>query len=506
MAITTLLLSTLTLAAGLGLTSLATTAGAAAPQEPAAPQSAPAVERALEDIAANEIKADIFFIASDAMGGRDTVSAEQRIAARFIRGRLQYLGFKPGNGDKFLYEYPLAKNALDRDALTANISGGDSLKYGTDYCFPDSFGVSDLTTDAGVVYCANGDRGDFESEALAGNWALVDWSDQNIYRLRSRARKGKAVGILIGPGSDFEGTGMIERFAGNDEAAFVGRISYPSSAGRATRGREPFPVLAISKSTRASLVSDSELSKGAAIAGTFAEKRSIVGGGTILAENVCGFWPGSDPELSKEVLIVSAHYDHVGTRDGVVYNGADDNGSGTTGLLSIASALKEYGPMRRSVMLIWVSGEEKGLWGSKAWASNPSLPEGYSAIAAINIDMIGRNAPNVMYVTPSPNHKDYNGLTRLAEKFGAEEGFGDFPEGREQGFEGLGSADPYYMRSDHAEFAKMNIPVCFLFAGEHEDYHQPGDTPDKIDYDKIRRTARTVVKMLDALQEDKLDM
>jgi hypothetical protein len=501
-----LLLSTLTLAAGLGLMSFSVSTRAPEPLALPQGQEVSALDRALDDIQVEEIKADIFFIASDAMGGRDTVSAEQRIAARFLRGRLQYLGLKPGNGEKYLYEYPLAQKALDRDALGATISASTDLAYGTDYCFPDAFGVADLMTDAGVVYCGKGEQGDFDSKELSGMWALIDWDDQNVYRIRSRARKGNAAGILIAAGEGYEGAPLMELFAKNGEASFTGRVSYPSTGGNQSSSREPFPVLVLSKETRGKLVGDSELTTGAAIANTFSEKRSIVGGGTILAEDVCGFWPGSDPELSKEVLIVSAHYDHVGTRDGVVYNGADDNGSGTTGLLSIASALKEYGPMRRSVMLIWVSGEEKGLWGSKAWATNPSLPEGYRAVADINIDMIGRNAPNVLYITPSAKHKDYNGLTRLAEKFALEEGFGDFPEGREQGFEGLGSADPYYSRSDHAEFAKMGIPVCFFFAGEHEDYHQPGDTPDKIDCDKIRRTARTVVKMLDALQEDKLDI
>ena len=237
----------------------------------------------------------------------------------------------------------------------------------------------------------------------------------------------------------------------------------------------------------------------------FHERRALAAdGGRVMVKNVCGLWPGSDPELSKEVLIVSAHYDHVGRQGGEIHNGADDNGSGTTGLLALAEALKEYGSMRRSVLLIWVSGEERGLWGSKAWAQDPSLPEGYRAVANLNMDMIGRNEPNVLYVTPSSKHEGYNGLTELAERFAAEEGFGDFPKGREQGFEGLGSADVYYSRSDHAEFAKMGIPVCFLFAGEHEDYHQHTDTPDKVDCDKIRRVARVMLKMLDALQADEL--
>ena len=168
------------------------------PEAPPAPVAeTAALNRALDDISADEIKADIFFIASDAMGGRDTVTAEQQIAARFIKARLSYLGFQPGNGDKFLYEYPLDQKALDRDSLTAHIGGQEPLTYGTDYCMPDSFGVGDLTTDAGVVYCGEGGSKDFRSEELAGKWALVDWDEQNIYRLRSRARKADAVGVSV---------------------------------------------------------------------------------------------------------------------------------------------------------------------------------------------------------------------------------------------------------------------------------------------------------------------
>jgi Zn-dependent M28 family amino/carboxypeptidase len=212
---------------------------------------------------------------------------------------------------------------------------------------------------------------------------------------------------------------------------------------------------------------------------------------------VCGFWPGSDPELSKEVIIVSAHYDHVGVgSDGQIYNGADDNGSGTCGLLALAEALANYGPLKRSVMLMWVSGEEKGLLGSAAWTKDPWLPPGCKAICDINIDMIGRNAPDKLLITPTKAKKEYNGLVKLAEKLAPLEGF---PE--------LGSCDDYWERSDHRNFSvNLEIPVTFLFSDVHEDYHKPGDDPDKIDFDKIRRVVRLVLRMIDAMQEKELNL
>jgi Zn-dependent M28 family amino/carboxypeptidase len=220
------------------------------------------------------------------------------------------------------------------------------------------------------------------------------------------------------------------------------------------------------------------------------------GSGEFALENVCALWPGNDPKLAHEVVIVSAHYDHVGLEGGKVHPGADDNGSGSMGLLALAEALVEYGPLRRSVLLLWVSGEEKGLWGSAAWTKAPTLSEGQRAICNLNIDMIGRNAPDYLLITPTRKLPHFNGLTRLAEELAPLEGF---PR--------LGSADDYWERSDHRNFAvNLGIPVAFLFSDVHADYHRPTDTVEKIDNDKVRRVARLVLRMLDALQEDELKL
>ena len=232
------------------------------------------------------------------------------------------------------------------------------------------------------------------------------------------------------------------------------------------------------------------------LAGTLRESFAYGKIDDVVLENVCGLWPGSDPVLRNEVIIVSAHYDHVGTVGDDIYNGADDNGSGTTGLLAIAEALATHGPLRRSVLLLWVSGEERGLLGSEAWTKNPWLPEGMRAVCDLNIDMIGRNAPDEIGVTPTQARAEYNRLTQLVEEHLAEEGFTK-----------LNSADEYWGRSDHANFSSnMDLPVAFLFSDVHEDYHKPTDTPDKIDYDKVRRVCRLVVRMLADLQEDELNL
>jgi Zn-dependent M28 family amino/carboxypeptidase len=235
---------------------------------------------------------------------------------------------------------------------------------------------------------------------------------------------------------------------------------------------------------------------GTELDGSFAHTRKLVGDkGTVMVENVCGFWQGSDPVLRNEVIIVSAHYDHEGVKsDGQVMNGADDNGSGTSTLLALAEALVTNGAMRRSVMLMWVSGEEKGLWGSQAWTEHPWLPGDCRPVCDINIDMVGRNASDYLLITPTAARPEYNGLVKLAEEYAPLEGF---PK--------LGSCDSYWNRSDHANFAaNLKIPVTFIFSDVHADYHKPGDDPEKIDFDKIRRVTRLVLRMIAGLQDDKL--
>ena len=459
--------------------------------------TATALDKALDSIQVDKLRSYLYFIASYDMQGRDTVSVGQRIAARFIQARVQRLGFQPGNGDQFLYEYPLDQAKLDRESLVAELVQGETktpLVYGADYMLSGTSAFQADTT-AEVVYVGTGA---LEGEHLKDRWALVESTDGRTWNLRRDARRAGVAGLLVAPA---EGVNLIETLADGDARLFEGNLAYPGSS---NRWGTPTSTCILSADTAKTLIGDAAM--GDVLPTQFHQAQQLADGSQVMAENVTALWPGSDPVLKNEVIIISAHYDHVGVNGADIFNGADDNGSGTVGLLALAEALTNYGPMRRSVMIIWVSGEEKGLWGSKAWASNPSLAEGMHAVLNINTDMIGRKAPSELYVTPSSKHPGYNGLTRLAEEFAKLEGFGDFPEGREQGFEGLGSADVYYSRSDHAEFAKLEIPVCFLFAGEHEDYHRPSDTPDKIDYDKIRRVVRLVTRMLDQLQGDTLNL
>ena len=199
--------------------------------------------------------------------------------------------------------------------------------------------------------------------------------------------------------------------------------------------------------------------------------------------NVVAVLPGSDAQLAKEAIVFSAHMDHVGLRmDGEVFNGADDNASGTAGLLGIAQAFGKGGKRpKRSVVFLAVSGEELGLWGSAFFAAHPTWPL-EQIVANVNTDMIGRSGPesgpDEIGICPSHQHEQYSTIARDAAKLATHFGLG------------LRSGDKYYTRSDHYNFAKHDIPVVFFCDGEHEDYHMVTDHPDKLDAAKMERCAR----------------
>lgn len=232
----------------------------------------------------------------------------------------------------------------------------------------------------------------------------------------------------------------------------------------------------------------------------------------VKSQNIAGYIEGTDPEKKDEVLVLSAHYDHLGKRGEDIYNGADDNGSGTSAVLQIAQAMSAYkqagGKLDRSLQVLFFTGEEKGLLGSKYYTSNPLVPL-ENTIADINIDMIGRtdaaheDNANYIYVI---------GSDRLSmDLHEANERINEKHIGLELDYTFNDENDPnrFYYRSDHYNFAKNNIPVIFYFSGVHKDYHQPGDTVDKIMFERAAKVARlaflTSLDLLNAEERPKLN-
>ncbi|WP_211327806.1 M28 family metallopeptidase [Tenacibaculum lutimaris] len=211
------------------------------------------------------------------------------------------------------------------------------------------------------------------------------------------------------------------------------------------------------------------------------------------SENVLAYIKGT--EKPNEIIVISAHLDHEGIKDGEIYNGADDDGSGTVAILEIAEAFKQAadagkGP-KRSILFLHVTGEEKGLLGSKYYTENPIFPLA-NTVSNLNIDMIGRvddrhkGNPNYVYLIGSDKlstelHNISEAMNKKYTNIDLDYKYND-------------DNDPnrFYYRSDHYNFAKHNIPIIFYFNGTHADYHRPTDTPDKINYEMLENRARLV--------------
>jgi hypothetical protein len=214
--------------------------------------------------------------------------------------------------------------------------------------------------------------------------------------------------------------------------------------------------------------------------------------------NVVGLVRGSDPDLSASYVVLSAHFDHVGIGEpnaegDSIYNGADDDASGTAVLLEVARAFQAMSyPPRRSVVLLAVSGEEKGLLGARHWVEHPTVPLD-GVVANINLDMIGRNAPDT--------------LIAIGQEFTS---LGDLSKSIAQRNPALGltiAPDPdpeeqAFFRSDHLAFVRADIPAIFFTTWDHEDYHQPSDEASRIDADKASRVARLTFLLTWAIAED----
>ena len=211
------------------------------------------------------------------------------------------------------------------------------------------------------------------------------------------------------------------------------------------------------------------------------------------SENVVAFIKGA--EKPDEIVVISAHLDHVGVKDGKVYNGADDDGSGTVAVLEIAEAfqkaVKDGFRPKRSILFLHVTGEEKGLLGSKYYVQNPIFPIA-NTVVNLNIDMVGRI---------DDRHKENPNFVYLigADKLSTE--LHDLSEAMNAKYTNISldykyndESDPnrFYYRSDHYNFAKYNVPIIFYFNGTHEDYHQHTDTPDKINYDLLENRSRLI--------------
>lgn len=465
-----------------------------------APVEAPSLEppaEALATITGREIGAHVGFLASDLLRGREAGTVDARLAAEYLASALAGMGAEPmgdhiHGGKRSYYQRFMLERTMPESGgaeLTLTIAHGPgrrkiTCELGADYAYsPGNVAAGEVEAPAVFVGLGRVDAenniDDYSGKHARGSFVLAHRGDVTA-QTRAAREKGALGLILIAPPPPGVPPVVTPRQMGFDRP-------------RLTLGPAPVEIPAVTlfaplgqRIVEALDLSAPEASPPTANGGMLharfahASRREPVED-----RNVVGFFPGSDPEKSKEVIVYSAHYDHEGVDDrGEIYNGADDNASGTSGLLEIAQAFAAAPRPARSVLFLWVSAEEKGLLGSKWYADRPTLPDGARIVANINLDMIGRNDPARIGATPSPDLPDHNTLVvDAAETTKAE------------GLEMLFDTDQFYGRTDSYNFAAKGIPVIFFFAGLHDDYHKPTDDAEKIDIEKAARVARAAFRL-----------
>jgi len=497
--------------------------------------SSVAAQRGADVIAAAQLKDYLYFIASDEMEGRDTPSRGLDMTARFLAMNLSRWGFKPAGDDgTFFQKMTLRRETINKEQTQVQLNG-QTLTLGEDYIpLPRSGDAAGQLVFAGSGwFIKSRDLDPYKGIDAKGKIAVIFAPLNGLPRgIRSSDLSGKRGEDVMDPGEyalkqgaiatvtvpDFQfisnwernrqrlierGPTVVEKFQPPGASHIPGIVASPRLANLLFQGEKQSAKSIFEAAFGGEMPASFELN---------AEKKmniSIAGqGDTVSTQNVVAVFEGSDPNLKNEYVALGAHYDHLGigapVKGDAIYNGADDDGSGTTALLSIAEALaKATIRPKRSVLFVWHAGEEKGLWGSRYFTNYPTIPLG-KVVAQLNIDMIGRSkkagdtnpknreltGPNEVYVIGSRMMSTELGeLSETVNKSYLNLTFNylyDDPK------------DPnrFFFRSDHYNYAVKGIPIIFYFDGVHEDYHQPGDSADKIDYQKMERIARTVYMTL----------
>ncbi len=504
----------------------------------AAKANSPA-RKAAEIITAETLRDYLYYVASDEMEGRDTPSRGLDLTAKFIALNLKRWGFKPAGDDgTFFQKIALRRDVVDPMNASVEI-GGRKFNYGED--FVRASGNANGALSAPVVYAGNGwliksknlnpyqgidVKGKFIAVygegAIISPQALVplptgitsadlqgqrgtDWADAVTY-----ARQNGAAGVIVLPSKflqEKENWANAKQFFGRTRT-YVEKLAEPQNVARpstsvflaSTQVAEALFAGETQNPLNGAAASSFNLSAGKTLNFNLALKPE-----TIYTQNVVAIWEGGDAELKNEMVAIGAHYDHVGVNqnargDDKIFNGADDDGSGTVAVLNIAEALsKSVKRPKRSVLLVWHCGEEKGLWGSEYFNKFPTVNI-KNVVAQLNIDMIGRSKKAG---DANLKNKDLSSETEVyvigSEMMSSK--LGEVTKSINDSFLKLNYNyrydDPkdenrFFFRSDHFNYAVNGIPIVFWFDGVHEDYHGAGDEPEKIDYAKMQSVARTI--------------
>lgn len=499
-----------------------------------------AQEEGLDAIDIQDLQGHLYFLSSDEMNGRATADPSIHAAARYIAGELKKLGLKAVDEDKDFYQYyTLIKNEYNWDSSRITMDQGGVMKgineenfllfpfkqentdisgevvftgYGISSPDEEFDEYSGIDAEDKIVVIMDGAPLDEEGNSRIGGVSVSGYF-RFFYKLMTAQRAGaKAVIYVYPPNSEYDNildeqpgfrSFLSESLSmeGDNESGQMGAIPGITTQLIMT-GREVADRLL--EGTGNTLVDlqkqiDRELKP---VSFTIPDRkvtiRTRVKESSLKAPNVIGYLEGSDPELKNEVIIYSAHFDHLGSRNGDhIFYGADDNASGTTALLELAEAFTRLKQKpKRSILFLWVSGEEIGLFGSRFYSSNPVVPL-ENTLVDINLDMVARvktetdtgrsvfmsDRETVFVIGGHQSSQLCEINNRVFEKMGLNP---DYSLGD------LNHPDRLYYRSDHFSFASKDVPALFFTTGLHADYHTIRDTYDRIDFEKFLAVTKLV--------------
>jgi hypothetical protein len=439
------------------------------------------------------IQQDVKYLASDALEGRLTGSKGATEAARYIAAEFGRLGLKPlaraagrnGSESPYFQKFPYVAGVSLGQGNSFQF-GKETLSVGVDW-LPLGFSSSETVQGEAVlvgygITAPELNYNDYSAVNATGKIAIAQegtpdgdnphgkfgWYEAVRWKAVAARNAGAKALILIARENNFKDDRLT-------------KLAYDNSAGDAG-----LPVIVISR--QASDRIQSANSSAAKV--TISLTTQIVRNETP-AYNVVGMLEGSDPLLKNEVIVIGAHYDHLGRggegtgslapRSGEIHHGADDNASGTAGVLELARLFSAQKPRpKRTLVFMAFGGEEEGLLGSNYYVNHPLLPLA-NTVAMINMDMIGRMKDSRLVIGGVGTAKEWRDLMSSEKTFQLtlnEDGFGP---------------------SDHSSFYSKQIPVLFFWTGTHNDYHKPSDTFDKINYDDEARILEMVARVVNRL-------
>jgi hypothetical protein len=471
------------------------------------------------------LESSLTFLASDELEGRDTPSRGLDTAARFLAFQLTRLGLRPAGDDGYSQRMAMTRRRVEPARTRAGLKG-QTFAFGDDFiasAIPGSAEGSLIYVSHGYVVTAkNVDayKGvNVSGKILVAHAGLPDGVTRTDVRGRpgrgwespqSYAARHGAVGVALIPDfralSDWDrnreravrrGSIVVDKLQDEDRPARVPTITAsPALVSALFSGEKLTAAQAFKNAQNGAAADPVDLDSGKILSFSV-----VTTDEKVTTQNVVAILDGADPALRNEFVALGAHYDHVGLADegpDRIFNGADDDGSGTTALVAIAeAAVRSDARPKRSLLFVWHAGEEAGLLGSRYLTMFPPVALD-RIVAQLNVDMIGRSRRPGDTVNPSltgPNELYVIGSKMMSSELGAlsERVNRDFLNlSFNYKYDDPNDPERFFFRSDHYSYARKGIPIIFYFTGVHEDYHRVSDEVQAIDFDKMARITQTI--------------